>query len=68
MLEEEPAGRRWPDTARRALEETHAVLALERGDPLRCGRRRVGQCLRGPAEGAAASDLAQHEQCLQIEQ
>jgi len=44
------------------------VLALERGDPLRDGRRRVGQCLRGPAEGAAASDLAQHEQCLQIEQ
>ena len=55
------------DAARPALEQPRAGLALERGDLLRDGRRRVGEDVGGAGERAAARDLAQHTQSADVE-
>ena len=61
-----PASVRTTPRARRSS-SAHPGLALERGDLLRDGRRRVGQRLGRTGQRPAARDLAQHPQPADVE-
>ena len=66
VLEQHLAGRREPHAARQPLDQRHPGLGLERGDLLRDGGLRVGERVGGGGERAAARDLDEDPQTVQI--
>ena len=66
VADERLAGLGQPDSARVALDERAAGLALERGDLLRDGGLREGEGLGGGRERAADGDLPEHPHAANV--
>jgi hypothetical protein len=66
VADEEPAGVGQLGAARPALHQPDSRLALEQRDLLRDRRRRVVERERSGAERAAAGDLGQHAQAVEV--
>ncbi len=66
VFEQHLAGRREAHAAGQPLDQRDPRLGLERRDLLRDGRLRVGQRVGGRREGAAARDLDQDSQTVQL--
>ncbi len=67
MLHEDPPRLGEYDTSRPAFDEGHAGLALQRGDLLGDGRRRIGQRLGRAGQRTATGDLTEHLQAAHVQ-